>query len=255
MALLKTGFDVPYGAAGSPPETIRGAFKKAKEQASGAFEEKADAGAIAGEERSAPAKTPLPTGELTKENFGLINKMNALFCKAMAKGAELSFHIGEALFEIKRRRDQRIFWKDFVRDNFEFSLAAANCHIRMYERFKDCPQLVRDKTIAEINGGKEREKHEYSRIEEAGGGRSLAWDDIFSAPPASGAPLKNYRFEPVGGDSIWMYDRKAGVYGRALSLAAIETPRGMEKARSLLTGEIQGALERYYAALEAADGG
>jgi hypothetical protein len=85
----------------------------------------------------------------------------------MAKGAETSFHIGEALFKIKMRRDQGVFWKDFVRDNFESSPATANCHIRMYERFNDRPQLIRDKTIAEINGGKERTRHEYNRIEEA----------------------------------------------------------------------------------------
>jgi hypothetical protein len=58
--------------------------------------------------------------------------------------------------------------------NFEFSLSTANCHIRMYERFKDCPQLIRDKTIAEINNGKERVKREYNRIEEAGDSGSLA---------------------------------------------------------------------------------
>ncbi|MDR1073243.1 MAG: hypothetical protein LBL45_06170 [Treponema sp.] len=239
MALLRTGFDTPSGDF-KPP---------AWRAAPAAPEEKA-----AGEGRIAPAKTPLPTGDLTKENFGAINKMNALFCKTMAKGAEMSFAIGGALFEIKMRRNQSIFWKDFVRDNFDFSLAAANSHIRMYERFTDCPGAVRDKTIAEINGGKERAKHEYNRVEEAGGGKA-AWDDAFSAPPLSGAPLKSRRFEPVGGDSIWMYDRKSGMYGRAVSLAAIEAPRGMEKARRLLLESVQGALEHYYAALEAMDGG
>jgi hypothetical protein len=51
-----------------------------------------------------------------------------------------------------------------------------------------------------------------------------------------------------------MYARKTRMYGRAAAFTALEARRGMERARSLLLESVQGALERYYAALEAMDG-
>jgi hypothetical protein len=142
--------DVPYasGAAEAAGESIDG------------FD---DAEAEEGEAKTTLAKTP-PTGALSKENFTLINRTHNRFCKTMAKGAEMSFLIGRALFEIKMNRDQGIFRKDFVRDNFDFSVRAADNHIRMYERFKDNPDAIKDKTIGELNGEKERVKREYNRI-------------------------------------------------------------------------------------------
>jgi hypothetical protein len=173
----------------------------------------------------------------------------------MAKGAEASFCIGKALFEIKMSRDQGIFWKDFVKDNFEFSVTAANNHIRLFLRFKDTPDAVKDKTIKELNGDKERVNHAYNRITEGGGtaGGTDAWDAIFSMPTVSGAPLKNFRFETVGGDSLWMYDRKAGMRARALRLEAFEVRPDTKNALALMMNTIQSAVERYYAALEAMD--
>jgi hypothetical protein len=70
-------------------------------------------------------------------------------------------------------------------------------------------------------------------------------------PTVSGVPLKNYRFETVGGNSVWVYDRKAGMYTRALNLEALEARRGLESAASRRLNAVQSAVERYYAALEA----
>jgi hypothetical protein len=164
---------------------------------------------------------------------------HAKFFGVAAKSAEPAFQIGEKVYNAKMGRDQGIFWKDFVKENFDFSVATANRHIRTYERLKDDPAVIREKTMAEINGGAERARREYNRLEEGGG--APAWDDVFS-------------FEPVGGDSIWMYDRKTRMYGRAAAFTALEARRGRERARSLLLESVQGAIERYYAALEAMDG-
>jgi hypothetical protein len=150
MALLRTGFDAPFKKLDASGFDLR--FKTPEEP------------------KAAPARTPprsaesLEKVELTKEYFNRVDKAHDQFCKTMATGAEMSFLIGKALFQIKMKRDQGIFWKDFVRDNFKFSLWTADSHIRMYERFKDDPESVRGKTIAELNGGKERAGRGYAQI-------------------------------------------------------------------------------------------
>jgi hypothetical protein len=163
--------------------------------------------------------------------------------------------IGQALLQIKLRRDQGIKWKDFVKDNFSFSVSTADRHIRTYEQFKDNPKEIKNKIMAELNGEKERVKHEYNRIAEGGAAErgADAWDTVFSLPTVSGAPLKNYRFETVGGDSIWLYDRKAGMRARALRLEAVEARPDTRKELSLMMNSIQAAVERYYAALESVE--
>jgi hypothetical protein len=88
-------------------------------------------------------------GGLLEENLALVKKMDARFHRMTVKGAEASFALGKALFEIKMKRDQGIFWKDFVKGNFPFSVASANNHIRLYERFKDRPGGLAGKSAAE----------------------------------------------------------------------------------------------------------
>ncbi|MDR0557356.1 MAG: hypothetical protein LBG43_05755 [Treponema sp.] len=206
MAVLRTGFDLPYKKLDAV-----GLRRYADETP------KQDGG-------TALLKALPDAVELAKDYFKKINKAHAQFCNIMAKGAELSFQIGKALSEIK---------KDFVRDNFEFSLRTADSHIRMYKRFKDDPESIRGKTIADLNGGKERVKQEYNITE---GGRSgsngaPSWDSVFSMPTISGAPLKNYRFEQDR-TSLLMYDRKTQRYAPALNLVSLEEWRGLEKARA-----------------------
>jgi hypothetical protein len=90
------------------------------------------------------------------------------------------------------------------------------------EQFKDDPKEMKNKIMAERNGEKERVKHEYGRI--AGGGAA------------------------AGGDSVWLYGRKAGMHTRALRLDAVEARPYTKKARSLMMNAIRIAAGRCCAA-------
>jgi hypothetical protein len=65
------------------------------------------------------------------------------------RDAESALQIGEEVYNAKMGRDQGVFWKDFVKENFPFSVATANRYIRVYEAFKDRPEALRGETVAD----------------------------------------------------------------------------------------------------------
>jgi hypothetical protein len=82
-------------------------------------------------------------------NGAIIERDLALIRLLTAKSALASFAIGKALSEIQMKRDQSVFWKDYVRGNLPFSVHTANAHIRLYEAYKDRPELLEGLGAAE----------------------------------------------------------------------------------------------------------
>jgi hypothetical protein len=89
------------------------------------------------------------SGAILKENLALINANLTAPSGLTAKDASASFAIGEALFKIYMNRDQGVFWKDYVADCLPFSLATANAHMRLYEAYKDRPEILEGMSAAE----------------------------------------------------------------------------------------------------------
>jgi hypothetical protein len=58
-----------------------------------------------------------------------------------------------------------------------------------------------------------------------------------------------------GAGALYMYDLKTQTCVKSLVFTTLEERPGAEKARSMMMGAIQSAVERYYAAIEAEDGG
>jgi hypothetical protein len=48
--------------------------------------------------------------------------MNKELFSLRIRDAAAAYALGEMIFNAKMSRDAAIFWKDFVRDNFDFSL-------------------------------------------------------------------------------------------------------------------------------------
>jgi hypothetical protein len=180
-----------------------------------------------------------------------INKLHKDFQKTIVKGAETAFQIGKALASIKETLNPGVPWKEFVAENFAFSVSASYGYIRIYEQFKNTPEAVGGKTVRALLGEKDPVEHNYNRIAEGGAKpNTVDWEAVSSIPVLSGADLKNYRVERTSGDGVYVYDLKERVAVRALSLGVFEARRDLEPQLDLMMADIQQAVERYYAALE-----
>jgi hypothetical protein len=84
-----------------------------------------------------------------------INKLHKEFQKTIVKGAEIYLQIGKALSEMKEAFGQSFPWKDFVKDNFNFSVRASYGYIKFYERFKNGPGTIAKEAVKSPSGEKE----------------------------------------------------------------------------------------------------
>lgn len=200
-------------------------------------------------------ESKFPSTDISAARIEEVNKLHVTLLKTLKKAALYAFKIGKELRDIWGRLDEYDSWPEWCKNNLVFTVKTANNYLRIYENYKDNPNLLTDQTITDtlkLLSSPRKEKETLTIYGDADKRPETSWEQYFELPPLGRkVKLNNYRFEQPNPHELYLIRRGLNYPVKIAEVHASGSDDGLLKtAYQGMMENVQVALETYYQEVE-----